>query len=37
MRSTIIAAALLAATTGAFAQQQAPTFATTKVEGTDNV
>jgi glyoxylase-like metal-dependent hydrolase (beta-lactamase superfamily II) len=28
---------LLAATTTAFAQQQAPTFATTKVEGTDNV
>ena len=38
MRLTIVAAALLAATTGAFAQQQqAPTFATTKVEGTDNV
>ena len=38
MRSTIIAAALLAVTTAAFAQQQqAPTFATTKVEGTDNV
>ncbi len=37
MRLTIIAVALLAATTVAFAQQQAPTFATTKVEGTDNV
>ena len=37
MRPTTIAVALLAATTTAFAQQQAPTFATTKVEGTDNV
>jgi glyoxylase-like metal-dependent hydrolase (beta-lactamase superfamily II) len=38
MRLTIAALTLLAATTGAFAQQpQQPTFATTKVEGTDNV
>ena len=38
MRFVIAAAALLAVTSGAVAQQaQAPTFATTKVEGTDNV
>ena len=37
MRFTIAAIALLAATTGALAQQQAPTFATTQVEGTQNV
>ncbi len=37
MRLTIAAVTLLAATTGALAQQQMPTFATTKVEGTDNV
>lgn len=38
MRFVIAAAALLAVTSGAAAQQaQAPTFATTKVEGTDNV
>jgi glyoxylase-like metal-dependent hydrolase (beta-lactamase superfamily II) len=37
MRLTIAAAAVLAATTASLAQQQAPTFAATKVEGTDNV
>lgn len=38
MRLFIAAAAMLAAVSGAAAQQaQAPTFATTKVEGTDNV
>jgi glyoxylase-like metal-dependent hydrolase (beta-lactamase superfamily II) len=38
MRFFIAAAAVLAAVSGAAAQQaQAPTFATTKVEGTDNV
>src|SRR5499433_3261503 len=37
MRLMIAAVSVLATTIGAFAQQQAPTFATTKVEGTDNV
>ena len=37
MRLMIAAVTLLAATTGSLAQQQAPTIATTKVEGTDNV
>ncbi len=38
MRLTIAAATLIAITSSAFAQQQqAPLFATTKVEGTDNV
>ena len=38
MRSSLIAAVLLvASTTGVLAQQPAPTFATTKVEGTENV
>ena len=38
MRLAIAVAAMLAAVSGAAAQQaQAPTFATTKVEGTDNV
>jgi glyoxylase-like metal-dependent hydrolase (beta-lactamase superfamily II) len=37
MRLIIAAVTLLAAVTGALAQQQAPTFATTKVEGTENV
>ena len=37
MRLMIAAVTVLATTIGAFAQQQAPTFATTKVEGTDNV
>src|SRR5215831_7301566 len=37
MRLMIVAVSVLATTIGALAQQQAPTFATTKVEGTDNV
>jgi len=38
MRISIVAITMLAASTGAFAQQPAPpTFATTKVEGTENV
>jgi glyoxylase-like metal-dependent hydrolase (beta-lactamase superfamily II) len=37
MRITIAAITMLAVMTGAFAQTPAPTFATTKVEGTDNV
>ena len=37
MRLMIAAVTVLATTIGALAQQQAPSFATTKVEGTDNV
>jgi glyoxylase-like metal-dependent hydrolase (beta-lactamase superfamily II) len=37
MRLGLAIAALFAATTASFAQQQAPVFATTKVEGTENV
>src|SRR5215467_7546567 len=37
MRLMIAAVTVLATSIGALAQQQAPTFATTKVEGTDNV
>jgi hypothetical protein len=37
MRLAIAAIALLTATTGALAQSDAPLFATTKVEGTENV
>jgi glyoxylase-like metal-dependent hydrolase (beta-lactamase superfamily II) len=37
MRFTIATMAVLAASTASLAQQQAPTFATTKVDGTENV